>query len=274
MLLMSNAFSGGVGAPQESLEYIEYRRAYSAYITDYYTRYLPELDAYNRSLQANIRTIRRRRIFGATVAAVSLVGVVGRNSGNTEESGSARTSVVTPALIAKSNAELSSLNFYWDEQTQRLFGQTMPDPVLTESISRNCRGEAYGAAYCPSDSTIYINLGEIASLGEAMRDVAPDYALALTDESVVSVVLAHEYGHHVQEIYGISPTGSDNAERISDCLAGAAIQNDGSVSRETLAVISYLVGDDVASSPHQTPDVRLADSLVGYDYGIDACYGL
>jgi uncharacterized protein len=99
--------------------------------------------------------------------------------------------------------------------------------LFTSETSSGCGGAAatIGPHYCPADETIYIDLGFFRDLRE--RFGAPgDFAQAY--------VMAHEVGHHVQNVMGISSQvhreqqlDPSNANELSirlelqaDCLAG------------------------------------------------------
>ncbi|MGK3985152.1 neutral zinc metallopeptidase [Sorangium sp. So ce136] len=78
-------------------------------------------------------------------------------------------------------------------------GQTYPAPkltVFTDSVRSGCGvGEsAMGPFYCPADRTAYIDLGFYREL-KARFGAPGDFAQAY--------VLAHEIGHHVQNVLGI-----------------------------------------------------------------------
>lgn len=65
------------------------------------------------------------------------------------------------------------------------------------------------AMYCPLDLTIYLVPGFLADQERAFGDYAP------------IVILAHEWGHHVQRLLGIDRGLAKTHELQADCLAGA-----------------------------------------------------
>jgi len=87
----------------------------------------------------------------------------------------------------------------WDEQF-RAMGKTYEHPKLvlfSNGVNSGCgfAGSQVGPFYCPADRTIYIDLGFFDELSN--RFGAPgDFAQAY--------VIAHEVGHHVQNLLGIS----------------------------------------------------------------------
>jgi predicted metalloprotease len=110
-------------------------------------------------------------------------------------------------------------------------GKTYPKPTLTlftDRIASGCgsASAATGPFYCPNDQNVYIDLGFFSELQQ--RFGAPgDFAEAY--------VIAHEVGHHVQNVLGILPEvhqkqaqldeGGANAlsvrtELQADCFAG------------------------------------------------------
>ena len=100
--------------------------------------------------------------------------------------------------------------------------------LFTEAVQSACgiNGAAVGPFYCPLDSQVYLDLGFFGELDR--RFGAPgDFAQAY--------VVAHEVGHHVQNLLGIServhaqrtrlpPAGANQlsvaTELQADCLAG------------------------------------------------------
>jgi uncharacterized protein len=123
-------------------------------------------------------------------------------------------------------AVVNSVQEYWGnafrgyEPTQTIF--------FEGSISTGCgnASSAVGPFYCPADRMVYIDLGffdELSAQFGATGDLAQAY------------VIAHEYGHHVQNLSGVlrraqgGETGpQSDAVRVelqADCYAGAWIGN-------------------------------------------------
>ncbi|GAB1264255.1 KPN_02809 family neutral zinc metallopeptidase [Aurantivibrio infirmus] len=123
----------------------------------------------------------------------------------------------------------------WHKQFQRM-GVTYQEPVLvlfSGSVNSACgsASSAMGPFYCPADSKVYIDLSFYRDLRS--RHGAPgDFAQAY--------VIAHEVGHHVQHLRGISDRVhrakqamskteanalSVRLELQADCLAGVWANN-------------------------------------------------
>jgi predicted metalloprotease len=113
----------------------------------------------------------------------------------------------------------------------RSYGKTYEEPTLvlfTEAVQSACGSAqaAMGPFYCPGDHKVYIDLAFYEDLKSRFR--APgDFAQAY--------VIAHEVGHHVQNLLGISEKVQSTMQRVSkaeanrmsvkielqaDCLAG------------------------------------------------------
>ncbi len=117
----------------------------------------------------------------------------------------------------------------WDQQF-RAAGKVYPTTTLVlfeEATQSGCgpASSATGPFYCPADSKVYLDLGFFREL--STRFGAPgDFAQAY--------VIAHEFGHHVQNVLGINERvrreqqrQPDQANQLSvrlelqaDCLAG------------------------------------------------------
>src|SRR3546814_5969388 len=123
-------------------------------------------------------------------------------------------------------------------------GQTYQEPVLVLFSGATQSGcgfaqSAVGPFYCPADRKVYLDLGffdELRSRFGASGDFAQAY------------VIAHEIGHHVQPLTGISDRVRDMQRQVSeaeanglsvrrelqaDCFAGIwARQEEGRVGKE------------------------------------------
>jgi predicted metalloprotease len=90
-------------------------------------------------------------------------------------------------------------------------GQSYEEPtlVLFESSTSSACGYASAATgpfYCPADHKLYIDLGfydELARRFQAPGDFAEAY------------VIAHEVGHHVQNLIGVLPKVNQQRQRVS-----------------------------------------------------------
>ena len=134
-----------------------------------------------------------------------------------------------------------NINDVW---TGRLGGYQQPRVVIYEQGTSTGCGygqSAMGPFYCPSDRTVYLDLGfwrELERLGGSDADFAKAY------------VIAHEFGHHVQTLSGTSEQvrqaqqrarGEAEANQYSvalelqaDCYAGVWAANASSASNLSL----------------------------------------
>jgi predicted metalloprotease len=132
-------------------------------------------------------------------------------------------------LVAFVSFVLDDVQTVWKSKFEQA-GKTYRDADLVlfdDSVETGCGGATseVGPFYCPADQTVYLDLGFFRELQR--RFGAPgDFAQAY--------VIAHELGHHVQNVLGItsdvqqeSALHSDGANDLSiktelqaDCLAG------------------------------------------------------
>lgn len=106
----------------------------------------------------------------------------------------------------------NSCNDVWADIFRKELGQQYQKPVLvafTDQTTSACGGasSAMGPFYCPADSKVYIDLSFFKELAERFK--APgDLAMAY--------VTAHEVGHHVQHLLGITDKLHGMRGRISE----------------------------------------------------------
>jgi uncharacterized protein len=122
-------------------------------------------------------------------------------------------------------AVVNSVQKFWDGVFQRSNRQYQyVDTVFfSGQVDTGCgtADSQVGPFYCPADKLVYIDLGFFDELGRFGAQDTP---------FVESYVLAHEYGHHVQDQLGLlgkirgSPTGPESlgvrSELQADCYAG------------------------------------------------------
>jgi predicted metalloprotease len=120
---------------------------------------------------------------------------------------------------------IQSLDAHWadafDAQGDRNFQQ--PEVTLfSDSVNTQCGSatSAVGPFYCPLDQTIYIDLGFYQQLETRFGAEGGPFA--------EMYVMAHEYGHHIQNLLGLLEQGRDagaeggavRTELQADCFAG------------------------------------------------------
>jgi len=115
-----------------------------------------------------------------------------------------------------------------DVWKSRIRGYDSPTVVLYEQGTPTGCGmgqSAMGPFYCPADNKVYLDLGFWQEMETQLGASGAEFARAY--------VLAHEYGHHVQNLVG---TSDKALELQADCYAGVWAKNAAGASNGQVAV--------------------------------------
>ncbi|WP_169165735.1 KPN_02809 family neutral zinc metallopeptidase [Cellulomonas taurus] len=128
------------------------------------------------------------------------------------------------------NATIEALDTYWTDALPAAGVAVSPEQVqpgvvsFDQATSTGCgqASSSTGPFYCPPDRTIYLDLG--------FYDLLSSQYGASGGSLAEMYVVAHEYGHHIQQLTGVfdrtdrSGTGDDSdsvrVELQADCYAG------------------------------------------------------
>ncbi|MEJ7753838.1 MAG: neutral zinc metallopeptidase [Candidatus Limnocylindrales bacterium] len=198
-------------------------------------------------------------VLGGDPSQVNLDSLRGTEVGTGQQDGQVATECRTGADANEREdcriiGYVNSIQAYWTE--------TLPDyqPATTTffdgSVSTGCGSatSAVGPFYCPPDQGVYVDLGFFDAMKTQLGAEGGPLAQAY--------VIAHEYGHHVQNLQGVLQAGGGGSgeesqavrtELQADCYAGVWTGNAvetgylESISREQLATAidaAEAVGDD------------------------------
>lgn len=176
----------------------------------------PMLGGRGLSLGAVVIALVAGWIFG--INPLTLLGLMGGGSGSggAPVTQSAKAPPASDKAAAFVSTVLASTEDVWTEQFRRGGGQYQPPGlVLFRGATRTACGvgqSAMGPFYCPADQKVYIDLGFFDTLGEQLG--APgDFAQAY--------VIAHEVGHHVQRLLGVTEKVDSMRSRATEAQTNA-----------------------------------------------------
>jgi Putative neutral zinc metallopeptidase len=169
---------------------------------------------------------------------------------------------------------LDQLDTFWREIFAET-GATYRTPTvirLEDFVITGCgpAGPEDFAHYCRPDEAIYYSPDALANHARRIGDFAP------------IVVIAHEWGHHVQRLVGLTPEPGNAFELQADCLAGAYASEAGQQGLldpgdVTEAVQGSAEAGDPLGLPQDAPgahginDDRVISFMRGYLDGVTGC---
>lgn len=153
---------------------------------------------------------------------------------------------------------INSVNAYWTQALPASTpGKVTYQPAVTQLFTSGTQtgcgqaSSAVGPFYCPNDQKVYIDM---SFFGNELQQLGAD-----NTTFVQAYVVAHEYGHHIQNILGILQQGQEmgqsgpnsgavRVELMADCLAGVwANHATGTTDSSGVKIITEITDEDIQS---------------------------
>jgi len=158
-------------------------------------------------------------LVGSWLTGVNLFSLVGGGTSSTTDTSVSQPASSTPQedkMMVFVDAVMGDIQNSWQ---QRLGARYQPTKVrvFRDEVQSACglAGAATGPFYCPGDSRVYLDLGFFDELQRRFK--APgDFAQAY--------VIAHEVGHHVQNLLGVLPKAQEAQQAAGSKAAANRIQ--------------------------------------------------
>jgi uncharacterized protein len=209
---------------------------------------------------------------GGTGAALGQLGSLGE--GQTADNGQLEQQCRTGADANESVdcavvADIESIQDYWSGVLGDRYQPT--DTVFFQgSVQTSCGGATSGSGpfYCPADRQVYIDLSFFDTLQQQFGAEGGLF--------VNAYVIAHEYGHHVQNLLGINQqvtpgetgpaSGTVRLELQADCFAGTWANHAETVPDESgQPLIAEITQDDIDRALDAA--ARIGDDFIQQNLG-------